>query len=216
MHKPLKQAIYDACEEISFPLLLILLCVLAVFAPSFIMNGVPKAMFLPLSLAIGFAMIVSFMLAQSLVPVMCNWLLKEERYKYKHGEPHAHAGLVLDAKEEQQVDTHLKKEIKEPEKNDFFERIKLRYRGVLEKMMPQRKLIVIAYFIAAFGGAALCFIFIGKDLMPHLNGGQFQLRVKLPDGTRLERTEAATHKVLDIIDSTVAGARGYYCRLTLV
>lgn len=60
MGKSKKLAIYDACKEIAFPLLLILLCILAVFAPSFVMNGVPKAMFLPLSLSIGFAMIISF------------------------------------------------------------------------------------------------------------------------------------------------------------
>ncbi len=205
MRKPLRRAIYDACEEISFPLLLILLCVLAVFAPSFVMHGVPKAMFLPLSLAIGFAMIVSYLLAQTLVPVISNWFLKKEKYIYKHGEPHAHAAQALDKKEEKQIEKHLKMEEKEPEKNDFFERIKLRYRIVLRKMMRRRKTIVISYFIVAFTGAALCFIFIGKDLMPHLNGGQFQLRIKLPDGTRLERTEAATHRVFNIIDSTVNG-----------
>ncbi len=46
MGKSKRQAIYDACEEISFPLLLILLCILAVFAPALIMKGVPRAMFL--------------------------------------------------------------------------------------------------------------------------------------------------------------------------
>ena len=46
MGKSKKQAILDACQEIAFPLLLILLCILAVFAPSLMMNGVPKAMFL--------------------------------------------------------------------------------------------------------------------------------------------------------------------------
>ena len=60
MGKNKKQAILDACTEISFPLLLILLCILAVFAPALVMSGVPKAMFLPLSLSIAFAMIVSF------------------------------------------------------------------------------------------------------------------------------------------------------------
>jgi multidrug efflux pump subunit AcrB len=205
MRKPLRLAIYDACEEISFPLLLILLCVLAVFAPSFVMNGVPKAMFLPLSLAIGFAMIVSFMLAQTMVPVMSNWLLKHERYIYEHGEVHAHAGEALDKREERQIDKHLKKEEKEPAKNDFFEKVKIWYRGVLEKMMRRRKSIVLSYFIVVFTAAALCFTFIGKDLMPHLNVGQFQLRIRMPDGTRLERTEDATHKVLDIIDSAVGG-----------
>src|ERR1700721_4784404 len=69
MGKSKRLAIYDACEEISFPLLLILLCILAVFAPSFMMNGVPKAMFLPLSLSIGLTMIVSFILSQNMVPI---------------------------------------------------------------------------------------------------------------------------------------------------
>ena len=84
MGKNKKQAILDACSEISFPLLLILLCILAVFAPSFVMNGVPKAMFLPLSLSIAFAMIVSFIAAQTLVPVISNWLLKAEIFQYHH------------------------------------------------------------------------------------------------------------------------------------
>lgn len=100
MGKPLRDAVFDACEEISFPLLLILLCILAVFAPSFMMTGVPKAMFLPLSLSIGFAMIISYFLAQSLVPVICNWLLKEDMFTYKHGKFHAHAGEALNRAEE--------------------------------------------------------------------------------------------------------------------
>ena len=82
MGKSKRQAIYDACEEIAFPLVLILLCILAVFAPSFIMTGVPRAMFLPLSLSIGFAMIASFFAAQTLVPVIANWWLKADKYQH--------------------------------------------------------------------------------------------------------------------------------------
>ena len=103
MGKAKKLAIYDACKEISFPLLLILLCILAVFAPSFVMNGVPKAMFLPLSLSIGFAMIISFFAAQMLVPVLTNWILNAETYSHKHGKVHAHAGEALDTEEEKEV-----------------------------------------------------------------------------------------------------------------
>src|SRR4029078_228614 len=89
MGKPKNLAIYDACEEISFPLLLILLCILAVFAPSFLMNGVPKPMFLPLSLSIGLTMIVSYILAQTLVPILSNWMIKVDRYQpYQHGHIH--------------------------------------------------------------------------------------------------------------------------------
>src|ERR1700754_3645532 len=91
MGKNKRQAIQDACMEISFPLLLILLCILAVFAPSFVMSGVPKAMFLPLSLSIAFAMIVSYFAAQTLVPVIANWMLKDYADKYHHDKDKANA-----------------------------------------------------------------------------------------------------------------------------
>ena len=203
MKKTKRLAIYDACKEISFPLLLILLCILAVFAPSFVMNGVPKAMFLPLSLSIGFAMIISFFAAQMLVPVLSNWILKAERYIYKHGEEHAHAGLALDKEEVNEAESHLQEELKEPEKNDFFERVKIAFLKRLEKLFVKKKRWVTVYFIASLLATGLCFYIIGKDMLPKVNSGQFQLRIREADGTRLERTEDAVHKVLSIIDSTV-------------
>ncbi len=206
MGKSKRLAIYDACEEISFPLLLILLCILAVFAPSFLMNGVPKAMFLPLSLSIGLTMIVSYLLAQTLVPILSNWMIKAERYQhYHHGEIHAHAGEALDKSEEKQVKAHLKNEIKEPEKNDFFEKVKLRFITILEKLMPNKRIIVPVYLVVIIALAGICFVVIGKDMMPKLNNGQLQIRIKEPDGTRLERTEEALKQVLKVIDKTVDG-----------
>ncbi len=202
MGKSKKQAIYDACKEIAFPLLLILFCILAVFAPSFVMNGVPKAMFLPLSLSIGFAMIISFFAAQMLVPVLSNWILKIERYAYKHGQDHAHAGLALDDQEVREIRTHLKQELKHPEKNDLFQKVKMGFLKRLEKLFPKRKRWVILYFTGTLVAVGFCFTYIGKDMLPKVNSGQFQLRIREPDGTRLERTEEAVHKVLAIIDST--------------
>src|SRR3984957_14964195 len=76
MGKPKRLAIWDACKEIAFPKLLILFCILAVFAPAFTMGGIPGSLFLPLALAIGFSMIVSYFLAQTFVPVMANWIMK--------------------------------------------------------------------------------------------------------------------------------------------
>src|ERR1700749_93652 len=141
MGKSKRLAIYDACEEISFPLLLILLCILAVFAPSFMMNGVPKAMFLPLSLSIGLTMIVSYVLAQTLVPIMSNWLIKAQQYQhYHHNQLHAHAGESLDQNEEIQVEMHRKKEEDEPERNDFFERVKMQFVRMLKRLMPRKRL----------------------------------------------------------------------------
>ncbi|HEY0174853.1 MAG TPA: efflux RND transporter permease subunit, partial [Pedobacter sp.] len=53
------------------------------------------------------------------------------------------------------------------------------------------------------GTAGICFVTIGKDVMPKVNNGQFQMRIKAPEGTRLERTEDELKKVLAIIDKTV-------------
>ncbi len=192
MGKSKRQAIYEASEEIAFPLLLILLCILAVFAPSLIMTGVPKAMFLPLSLSIGFAMIASYFAAQSLVPVLANWWLKEGKFNH---------GLALDKEEISQIShdqEHHKKE-------GGFERFKARFEALLEWLGRRSRWVIGVYIILAFGIAGVAFMTIGKDLMPHINTGQFQLRLKEPDGTRLERTEEKVHQVLALIDSTVNG-----------
>src|SRR5450432_3501894 len=166
MGKPKRQAIEDACKEISFPLVLILLCILAVFAPALIMTGVPKAMFLPLSLSIAFAMISSFFLAQALVPVLSVWLLKAEKFQYKHSGIHAHAGLALNEEEINEVNAHRIQESTHKEDNGLFQRMKTGLGKRLQYWMPFRKLIVGIYLIVILGAAGFCFVFIGKDLLP--------------------------------------------------
>ena len=76
MGKPKALAVWDACKEIAFPKLLILFCILAVFAPAFTMKGITGSLFLPLALSISFSMITSYLLAQTFVPIMANWIMK--------------------------------------------------------------------------------------------------------------------------------------------
>lgn len=204
MGKPKKLAIFDACQEIAFPLLLILLCILAVFAPSFLMNGVPRAMFLPLSMSIGLTMIVSYILAQTLVPILSNWLIKAEQYQHHHpGESHDNATKAFYIDEQVQADRHVKEEQDVPEKKNFFETIKSKFEGVITRWMPHKKIIVPVYLIVVIVLAGIGFVIIGKDMMPQVNNGQFLMRIKAPDGTRLERTEDKFKQVLTIIDKTV-------------
>jgi multidrug efflux pump subunit AcrB len=205
MNKPKRRAILDACSEIAFPLLLILLCILAVFAPSFVMTGVPKAMFLPLALSIAFAMILSYVAAQTLVPILANWLLKAEKFRYQHTGLHAHAGLALDHKEVQEIASHTRQDERHSQENGIFQRMKMGLLHRLDRWMPRRKLIVIGYLAGTLVLAAVCASVIGKDMLPHSNAGQLQLRIREPDGTRLEVTERTVKGILRIIDSTVGG-----------
>jgi multidrug efflux pump subunit AcrB len=63
-------------QETAVPRLLAMLCVLAVFLPSFFMQGAARALFVPLSLAVGFSMVASYLLSSTFVPVMSAWLLR--------------------------------------------------------------------------------------------------------------------------------------------
>ena len=73
----LARIVLDASEETIGPRSLSMLCILAVFVPSFFMTGAAKALFLPLSLAVGFAMISSYLLSSTLVPILSIWWHKE-------------------------------------------------------------------------------------------------------------------------------------------
>src|SRR5262249_24595490 len=73
---PLARAVYDACVETMVPRLLAMLSVVAVFVPSFFMVGITRELFIPLSLAVGLAMVASTTLASTLVPIMSVWLIK--------------------------------------------------------------------------------------------------------------------------------------------
>ena len=178
MGKPKKQAIFEACQEVALPLLLILLCILAVFAPSFLMTGVPKAMFLPLSLSIGFAMTVSYFLAQSLVPILSNYLIK------------AH---------------HAPKDVDFEAKPTFFDSLKNKFIQQTQHLLRFNGWVVTVYTLLVLLLAGVGFMLIGKDMLPQLNAGQLVIRMKTPDGTRLERTEERVKKLLEVVDEVSEG-----------
>jgi len=76
MRKTFGRAVVDSAREVSVPKFLVLVCVLSVFVPSFFMTGIPGALFTPLSLAVGFAIVASYLLSQTLVPILVIKLLK--------------------------------------------------------------------------------------------------------------------------------------------
>ena len=94
--QPLSRSVYDAGSETRVPRLLAMLSVIVVFVPSFFMIGVTRGLFVPLSLSVGFAMVASFFLSTTLVPVMAVWLIKHKKGEEKEGfferyiqKPHA-------------------------------------------------------------------------------------------------------------------------------
>jgi multidrug efflux pump subunit AcrB len=170
------KAILYGCREVAGPLLLILLSILSVFTPALFMSGVPKGMFLPLSLSVGFAMIASFFLALTFVPVIANRLLKSHSAQHYANK-----------------------------KESRFERFRHRYTRWLEQRMKQSKWLASFFIIASTALLVLLFALIGTEIFPKVDAGQAQVRLRLPAGTRIERTETATKKLLSIADSITNG-----------
>ncbi|MBT1688399.1 efflux RND transporter permease subunit [Dawidia soli] len=189
MGKSKALAIWDACKEIAFPKLLILFCILAVFAPALSMQGIPGSLFLPLSLAIGFSMITSYLLSQTFVPVLANWIMKDHASKHTHPIDH-HQAAALAAQAGNG-------------KRSRFERFRVGFVAFIERLFPRRRVVVLGYLVVVIGLAAWLLNSIGRDVLPKTNSGQFQLRLRAPDGTRIERTEAKLRESIHLLEGIV-------------
>jgi multidrug efflux pump subunit AcrB len=163
------QAVLAASREVAVPRLLAMLSVLAVFLPSFFMTGPSQSLFVPLSLAVGFSMGASYLLSSSLVPVLANWILKQENNDAEHP------------------------------KETRFDRFRKRFQGALERIMAFPKLLLGAYALVALLIIVLLGPRLAEEIFPSSASTQFRLRIDAPDGTRVAVTEALVQKVLAAI-----------------
>jgi multidrug efflux pump subunit AcrB len=165
---PIARGVFDATAEVVTPQLLAMLCVVAVFVPSFFMTGVSQSLFVPLALAVGFSMIASFFLSTSLVPVLSVWLLANHR-------------LFADAK------SHG---------GDWVERLRDRLDRMLHRLAPARVVIVAVYALVTVAIVAAVGLTLGREIFPPAGANQFQLRFRAPAGTKFESTERLAGDVL--------------------
>jgi multidrug efflux pump subunit AcrB len=165
---PLARAVRDGSLETIVPRLLAMLCILAVFVSSFFMQGAARALFVPLSLAVGFSMIASYFLSSTFVPVMSVWLLKAEQ---RHGD----------------------------ERTTLFDRFRERYETVLAGFVSLRSIIVPVYLVGCVAIVAWIAPQLGRGVFPVVDAGQFRLRMRAPDGTHIEKSEALAKQALGII-----------------
>jgi multidrug efflux pump subunit AcrB len=163
---PRMRAIVEACRKTAVPRLLAMLCILSVFIPSYFMSGVARQLFVPLSLAVGFAMIASYLLSSTLVPVLSAWIMRQAA---AHGDEGA---------------------------------LRKAYRRYIAGIVRWHWLVAAGYA----GGAVLILVTVlprlGLELFPAVDAGQFQLRMRAPVGTRVERTELDALRMLEIVKRT--------------
>ncbi len=148
-----------------------MLSVVAVFVPSFLMSGVAQNLFVPLSLAVAFAMIASFLLSSSWLPVLFLWV---------HRHIDRDRKLLIAGRWD-------------------FDKVRDRWGAFLERLRATRWLIVGGYATVVLAILLVLGPRLGQELFPNVGATQFRLRFDAPVGTRAEDTELLVTRVLDQI-----------------
>ena len=168
--RSLSRAVLNGIMETAVPRLLAMLCILSVFIPAFIMAEPVRSLFVPLSLAVGFAMITSYLLSSTLVPVLSVWLLK-------HHAPTHGTG-------------------KQPLFDRFRDNVYSRW---VEAGVRWHWIVVPGYLAACALILGIVGPQLGTELFPQVDAGEFVLRFRMPAGTNYELTREAWVRCLRTI-----------------
>ncbi len=181
-HMPLPAATLNGAAEIAVPTLVSTLAISCVFTSVVFLHGPAKYLFTPLGLAVVFAMLASYAFSRTLTPITIGLLLKNE----KHGAETGNGFFSrMSAKFEH-----------------GFENMRTAYVEILTGVVKHRLIIPsIAVVILALGGTL--FFFVGRDFFPLIDGGQIQLHVRVPAGTRIDKTEAIFQEVEEKIREVI-------------
>jgi multidrug efflux pump subunit AcrB len=175
--KPLVRAILDGAEQIAVPAFVSTLCICIVFVPVAFISGAAKSLFVPLAMAVVFAMMTSYFLSRTLVPTMAQYLLGAEAAQHAAG--HKATGVFA------RIHASF---------NRGFERMRATYGLVLAWTLVHRRFAVGttgAFVVLSMG----LLPFTGRDFFPSVDAGQIKLHVRCPPGTRLEETERVFERI---------------------
>jgi CzcA family heavy metal efflux pump len=182
--KEINLAILDGAQQIAVPAFVSTLAICIVFAPVFFLSGAAKSLFIPLAMAVVFAMLASYLISRTLVPTLVKYLLRSEVKMYQRGHgDHPGAGPIWAVHDAF---------------NHFFERFRASYRAALDWSLDHRA-FVIGLFVLVPGASLALPPLIGQDFFPDVDAGQFRLHVRAPSGTRLEMTEKIVQDVEDAL-----------------
>src|ERR1700678_3093365 len=181
---PLSEATLHSAAEIAVPTLVSTLAISCVFTSVIFLDGPAKYLFTPLGLAVVFAMLASYGLSRTLTPITIGLLLKGEHQHTHDGAPANRLARFSAAFDR------------------GFEQLRAGYSKLLTTLL-RRRFIVPVVAILMLGLGATMLSLVGRDFFPVIDGGQIQLHVRAPPGTRIESTERIFQAVEDKIRQVV-------------
>jgi multidrug efflux pump subunit AcrB len=179
---PLPAATLHGAAGIAVPTLVSTLAISCVFISVVFLHGPAKYLFTPLGLAVVFAMLASYGFSRTLTPITIGLLLKGEQH-------HEGAPTGWFARMNQSFERG-------------FETMRNGYTEMLGTLLRRRAIVPVATAVVLSLGGTL-FVFVGRDFFPIIDGGQIQLHVRAPAGTRIEKTEQIFEAVEDKIREVI-------------
>lgn len=162
----------EAAEEVAMPVIVSTITTVVVFFPVVFLTGLGRFLFSPLALSVAFAMAASYVLALTLIPAYSARFLHVETAKEENRAPR---GVFLSLAVR-------------------LEGLKDLYEVWLRKALAHRRILLVSAG-ATFLIAVSLYPFLGKELFPPIDAGQFTILVRAPSGTRIELSEALSAQI---------------------
>lgn len=185
-----KDSVVEGAAGIAKPALISTLAICSAFVSVFFLTDTPRYLFVPQAMAVVFAMLASYLLSRTLVPILIDVLVKRE-FDRRHGGE----GERDDAPKGVFGRFHAGFERR-------FARFQRGYIGLLHAALDHR-LVTFAALAAVLvmGGALL--EFVGRDYFPQIDGGAMTLHIRTRPGERIETAEQRFAEVEAVVKQVV-------------
>ena len=184
-----REAALIGASEVMRPLTIVTITISVVFFPIVFMGGIGKFLFMPLALAVIFAIWTSRLLASTFVPVSAARFFTRSA---KTNSPSPQSS----------PSERGEREASGGDWSEWFERVRARYSGALDRVLQMRRLVLGAT-AALFILSMFIFKLIGTELFPQTDAGQFAVKVRATTGLRVEKTEELVTQVEKAIGAVI-------------
>jgi multidrug efflux pump subunit AcrB len=190
---PFRQSVVEGAAGIAKPALISTLAICAAFVSVLFLTDTPKYLFTPQALAVVFAMLTSYLLSRTLVPIAIDVLVKKE-FDQRFGEHH-HEGHEASGRPGFFKRFHAGFE-------RAFARFHSGYLGLLHVVIGHRiaTFAVVGVVVAL---TAVLFVFVGQDYFPQIDAGELTLHMRTRPGMRIESAEQQFGAVEDTIRQVI-------------
>lgn len=194
---PVLQVVFNASREVRMPILNSTLIIVVSFVPLFFLSGMEGRMLVPLGIAFITALAASTVVALTLTPVLCSYLLRSKEDKHSEDIQIHPEVSPEDSIESPATPSKITDEVDSGD-SAVARTLKKVYGAVLEKAL-QHKRAVLGCTVALFAVALGLFFTLGRSFLPPFNEGSFTINLSSLPGISLEESDAIGRRAEELL-----------------